>query len=352
MTIRVGINGLGRVGRQVFKIIHERYPDDLLITHIGVSNPHATETRALLLKFDSNYGVFDSEVQVRTDGGSNSIVVDGRETHVVGRNPYGPVPDWSRLGVELVIEASGHFRGRSHLHLTGGARRVIVTAPETKADIMVVVGINHTDYDPTRHRVVSSASCTTNGLAPVVQILHTELGIREGLVSTIHAYTGSQPILDHVGKDPRRSRSAATNIVPTTTGAAKAIASVLPEMEGKLNGCAYRVPIPTVSLAELVACVERPTDVDTINAAFQKASSEPPLKGILGYSSLPLVSSDFQGTSYSSVLDALSTMTLGNLVKVVSWYDNEWGYACRVAELAHHLVQQGFYEGLEDDLDD
>ncbi len=342
MTIRVAINGFGRIGRQVFKIIHQQHRDELLISHIGVSNPHATENRALLLKYDSNYGIFDAAVEARVRGGANTIVVDGRETKVIGRNPYGPVPEWSRLGVDLVIEASGHFKGRAHLHLTGGARRVIVTAPDPKADLTVVVGINHTDYDPSRHRVISNASCTTNCLAPVAKVLHENFGIKEGLMTTIHAYTGSQPVLDHVGSDPRRSRSAATNIVPTSTGAAKAVAEVIPELKGKLNGCAYRVPIPTVSVAELVATVERPSDVATVNALFEKAAGEPPLKGILGYSPLPLVSTDFQGTTYSSVLDALSTMTLGDLVKVVAWYDNEWGYACRLAELAHYLVQQGF----------
>jgi glyceraldehyde 3-phosphate dehydrogenase len=342
MTIRVAINGFGRIGRQVFKIIHQQYRDRLVITHIGVSNPHATENRGLLLKYDSNYGIFDAEVEAKVRGGANTLVVDGRETKIIGRNPYGPVPEWSRLGVDLVIEASGHFKGRGYLHLTGGARRVIVTAPDPKADIMVVVGINHTDYDPKHHRVVSNASCTTNCLAPVAKVLHEGFGIKEGLMTTIHAYTGSQPILDHVGSDPRRSRSAATNIVPTTTGAAKAVADVIPELKGKLNGCAYRVPIPTVSVAELVATVDRPADTATVNAAFEKAASEPPLKGILGYSPLPLVSTDFQGTSYSSVLDALSTMALGDLVKVVAWYDNEWGYACRVAELAYYLVEQGF----------
>lgn len=342
MTIRVAINGFGRIGRQVFKIIHQRHADELRISHIGVSNPHATENRALLLKYDSNYGVFDADVEANVRGGKNSIIVDGQETQIVGRNPYGPVPEWARLGVDLVIEASGHFKGRGHLHLTGGARRVIVTAPDPKADLMVVVGINHTDYDPASHRVVSNASCTTNGLAPVAKVLHDNFGIVEGLMTTIHAYTGSQPVLDHVGGDPRRSRSAATNIVPTSTGAAKAVANVIPELKGKLNGCAYRVPIPTVSIAELVATVERPTDAATINAAFERAASEPPLKGILGYSPLPLVSTDFQGTTYSSVLDALSTMVLGSMVKVVTWYDNEWGYACRVVELAHHLIEQGF----------
>ncbi|HFD39307.1 MAG TPA: type I glyceraldehyde-3-phosphate dehydrogenase [Anaerolineae bacterium] len=342
MAIRVAINGFGRIGRQVFKIIHQRYADELHITHIGVSNPHVTENRALLLKHDSNYGIFEAEVEAQVRGGKNSIVVDGRETRIIGRNPYGPVPEWGRLGVDLVIEASGHFKGRSHLHLTGGARRVIITAPDPKADLMVVVGINHTDYDPARHRTISNASCTTNGLAPVAQVLHQNFGIQEALMTTIHAYTGSQPILDHVGKDPRRSRSAATNIVPTTTGAAKAVGNVIPALKGKINGCAYRVPIPTVSVAELVAHVEHPADRQAVNAAFQKAAAEPPLKGILGYSDLPLVSTDFRGTTFSSVLDALSTMTLGNLVKVVAWYDNEWGYACRVAELAHYLVQQGF----------
>jgi glyceraldehyde 3-phosphate dehydrogenase len=342
MTIRVAINGFGRIGRQVFKIIHQRYPDELNITHISVSNPHPTENRALLLKYDSNYGIFDAAVEAKVRGGDNSVVVDGRETRILGRNPYGPVPEWGRLGVDLVIEASGHFKGRSHLHLTGGARRVIVTAPDPKADLTVVVGINHTDYDPARHRMISNASCTTNCLAPVAKVLHEQFGIKEGLMTTIHAYTGSQPVLDHVGGNPRRSRSAATNIVPTSTGAAAAVAAVIPELSGKLNGCAYRVPIPTVSVAELTACVEQSADVDMVNAAFQRAASEPPLEGVLGYSPLPLVSSDFRGTTYSSVLDALSTMTMGDMVKVAAWYDNEWGYACRVAELAHHLVAQGF----------
>ncbi len=342
MTIRMAINGFGRIGRQVFKIIHERYPDDLRITHIGVSDPHATENRALLLKYDSNYGTFDADVQHDNRGGKNAIIVDGRESKVVGRNPYGPVPDWARMGVELVIEASGHFKGRGYLHLTGGARRVIITAPDQKADLMVVVGINHTDYDPARHRLVSNCSCTTNGIAPVAKVLHDRWGLKQGLMTTIHAYTGSQPILDHVVGDPRRSRSAATNIVPTTTGAAKAVACAVPELEGRLNGCAYRVPIPTVSVVELVGNLEQPTDVASINAAFEEAAANPPLKGILGYTTLPLVSTDFQGTSYSSVVDALSTMTIGDLFKAVAWYDNEWGYACRVAELAHYMVERGF----------
>jgi glyceraldehyde 3-phosphate dehydrogenase len=342
MSIRVAINGFGRIGRQVFKILHQRYPDELQVTHIGVSNPHVTETRALLLQHDSNYGRFDAQIEVDVRGGGNSIIVDGRETRIVGRNPYGPVPEWGRLGIDLVIEASGHFRGRSHLHLTGGARRVLVTAPDTKAHLTVVVGINHHDYDPEAHRIISNASCTTNGLAPMAKVLHDTLGIREGLMSTIHAYTGSQPILDHVSGNPRRSRSAATNIVPTTTGAAKAVAQVIPELAGKLNGCAYRVPIPTVSIVELVASVEEPAAADEVNAAFEQASQQPPLEGILGFSPLPLVSTDFRGTTYSSVVDALSTMCLNNMVKVAAWYDNEWGYACRVAELAYYLIERGF----------
>ncbi|MGD8625283.1 MAG: glyceraldehyde 3-phosphate dehydrogenase NAD-binding domain-containing protein [Anaerolineae bacterium] len=342
MTIQIAINGFGRIGRQVFKIIHQRYQDDLRISHIGVSNPHRTENRALLLKYDSNYGVMDAEVGANLEGGANAIVVDGHEAEIVGRNPYGPVPEWGRLGVDLVIEASGHYKGRSHLHLTGGAKRVIVTAPDPQADLTVVVGINQGDYDPGAHRIVSNASCTTNGLAPVVKVLHDTFGIREGLMTTIHAYTGSQPILDHVEKDARRSRSAATNIVPTTTGAAKAVAEVIPALRGRLNGCAYRVPIPTVSVAELVATVERPATVEALNEAFQAAAAQPPLEGVLGYCDLPLVSTDFRGTTYSSVLDAPSTMVQGGLAKVVAWYDNEWGYACRVAELAHYLLQRGF----------
>lgn len=342
MAIRVAINGFGRIGRQVFKILHQRYPEELRITHIGVSNPHATETRALLLQHDSNYGLFEAEVQVDVRRGNNLIVVDGRETRIVGRNPYGPVPEWGRLGIDLVIEASGHFRGRSHLHLTGGARRVIVTAPDSRADVTVVVGINHHSYDPKEHRIVSNASCTTNGLAPMAKVLHHTAGIREGLMTTIHAYTGSQPVLDHVSGDPRRSRSAATNIVPTTTGAAKAVSEVIPELAGRLNGCAYRVPIPTVSIVELFALVARPASAIAINAAFEEASKSPPLEGILGYSDLPLVSTDFQGTTYSSVVDALSTICMDNTVKVAAWYDNEWGYACRVAELAHYLLERGF----------
>jgi glyceraldehyde 3-phosphate dehydrogenase len=342
MAIRVAINGFGRIGRQVFKILHQRYPEELQITHIGVSNPHATETRALLLQHDSNYGLFDTEVRADVRRGNNSLVIDGRETRIVGRNPYGPVPEWGRLGVDLVIEASGHFRGRSHLHLTGGARRVIVTAPDSRADLTVVVGINHRDYDPKEHRIVSNASCTTNGLAPMAKVLHDAVGIREGLMTTIHAYTGSQPILDHVSGDPRRSRSAATNIVPTTTGAAKAVAEVIPELAGKLNGCAYRVPIPTVSIVELFALVARPASAAAINAAFEEASKAPPLEGILGFSDLPLVSTDFRGTTYSSVIDALSTICMDGTVKVAAWYDNEWGYACRVAELARYLLERGF----------
>jgi glyceraldehyde 3-phosphate dehydrogenase len=314
MAIRVAINGFGRIGRQVFKILHQRYPEELQITHIGVSNPHATETRALLLQHDSNYGLFEAEVQVDVRRGNNLIV----------------------------IEASGHFRGRNHLHLTGGARRVIVTAPDSRADVTVVVGINHHNYDPKEHRIVSNASCTTNGLAPMAKVLHDTAGIREGLMTTIHAYTGSQPVLDHVSGDPRRSRSAATNIVPTTTGAAKAVSEVIPELAGRLNGCAYRVPIPTVSIVELFALVARPASAAAINAAFEEASKAPPLEGILGYSDLPLVSTDFQGTTYSSVIDALSTTCMENTVKVAAWYDNEWGYACRVAELAHYLLERGF----------
>jgi glyceraldehyde 3-phosphate dehydrogenase len=341
MTVRVAINGFGRIGRQVFKIIHKRFRDQLQVVCFGVTNPHNTDVRALLLKYDSNYGVFEADVTSNMTGGHNDLVVEGQAIRILGRNPYGPVPEWNRADVDLVIEASGHYRGRSHLHLTAGARRVIVTAPDKKADLNLVMGINHTDYDPEQHKVVSNASCTTNCLAPIAKVLHEEFGIRTGLMTTIHAYTGSQPVLDHAGTDPRRSRSAATNIVPTSTGAARAVADVIPDLQGKLNGCAYRVPIPTVSIAELICHVERPADTTTVNTVFERAASEGMLKGILGYSELPLVSTDFRGTSYSSVVDAQSTMCQGELIKVAAWYDNEWGYACRVAELAAFMVEQG-----------
>ncbi len=341
MAVRVAINGFGRIGRQVFKIIHRRFRDRLTVVGFGVTNPHNTDVRALLLKYDSNYGAFDADVSHNMDGGHNDLVVDGQAIRILGRNPYGPVPEWNRADVDLVIEASGHYRGRAHLHLTAGARRVVVTAPDKAADLMVVMGINQTAYDAARHRVVSNASCTTNCLAPIAKVLHEEFGIKTGLMTTIHAYTGSQPVLDHAGSDPRRSRSAATNIVPTSTGAARAVADVIPDLQGKLNGCAYRVPIPTVSIAELCCHVERPADVATVNAAFKQAAEDGTLKGILGYSELPLVSSDFQGTTYSSVLDAQATMCEGEMIKVAAWYDNEWGYACRVAELAAYMVEQG-----------
>jgi glyceraldehyde 3-phosphate dehydrogenase len=340
MSIRVAINGFGRIGRQVFKILHQRYPDELQVTHIGVSNPHVTETRALLLQHDSNYGRFDAQIEVDVRGGGNSIIVDGRETRIVGRNPYGPVPEWGRLGIDLVIEASGHFRGRSHLHLTGGARRVLVTAPDTKAHLTVVVGINHHDYDPEAHRIISNASCTTNGLAPMAKVLHDTLGIREGLMSTIHAYTGSQPILDHVSGNPRRSRSAATNIVPTTTGAAKAVALVLPELEGKLNGLAIRVPTPNVSIVDVVVNVEKSgITTSDVNQALKEAA-DGPLNGILGYSDLPLVSSDFNGCPLSSIVDAETTYVVDKMVKVLSWYDNETGYSNRMVDLAAMIGTQ------------
>jgi glyceraldehyde 3-phosphate dehydrogenase len=341
MAVRVAINGFGRIGRQVFKIIHNRFRDRLQVVCFGVTNPHNTDVRALLLKFDSNYGIFDAEVTANMEGGHNDLVVDGQAIRILGRNPYGPVPEWNRADVDLVIEASGHYSGRSHLHLTAGARRVIVTAPDRRADLTVVMGINHTEYDTQHHKVVSNASCTTNCLAPIAKVLHDKLGIKTGLMTTIHAYTGSQPVLDHAGSDPRRSRSAATNIVPTSTGAARAVAEVIPDLEGRLNGCAYRVPIPTVSIAELCCHAERPADAAEVNAAFRQASDEGMLKGILGYSELPLVSSDFRGTTHSSVLDARSTMCSGELVKVAAWYDNEWGYACRVAELAAFITEQG-----------
>jgi glyceraldehyde 3-phosphate dehydrogenase len=333
---RVAINGFGRIGRLTFRAFLEAGRKDL--EFVAINDLGSADMNALLLEFDSVHGRFPGAVTVA----DRHLKADGQDVAVLSEADPEKLP-WGELGVDIVMECTGRFTKRETAaqHLDAGAKRVLVSAPCSGADLTVVYGVNDDKLTQKDH-VVSNASCTTNCLAPVAKVLHEEFAIREGLMTTIHAYTGSQPVLDHVGSDPRRSRSAATNIVPTSTGAAKAVGSIIPELQGKLNGCAYRVPIPTVSIAELVANVETPAAVDTVNAAFEKASAEPPLEGILGYSPLPLVSTDFQGTTFSSVLDGLSTMVVADMVKVAAWYDNEWGYACRVAELAHYLVQRGF----------
>ncbi|MGB9833618.1 MAG: type I glyceraldehyde-3-phosphate dehydrogenase [bacterium] len=333
--VRIGINGFGRTGRQVFKALYQNYAKDLEV--VAVNDITDTVTLGHLLKYDTNYGRLPWPVEV-TD---NSIIVDGKEVRVFAEKDPGLIP-WKDLGVELVIESSGIFTDalKAKKHIEAGAKRVIITAPAKNEDITLVLGVNEEKYDPNKHFIVSNASCTTNSLAPVVKVLHENFGILSGLMTTIHAYTNDQRLLDLPHKDLRRARAAAMNIIPTTTGAAKAIGLVIPELNGKLNGFAVRVPVSTVSLTDFVAYLSRPVIKEEVNDAFKKAAQSG-LKGILWFEEEPLVSVDFKGSSYSSIVDGLSTMCVENLVKVLAWYDNEWGYACRVADLAHFMAQKG-----------
>ncbi|MDI6868512.1 MAG: type I glyceraldehyde-3-phosphate dehydrogenase [Coprothermobacterota bacterium] len=333
--VRIGINGFGRTGRQVFKALYQNYAKDLEV--VAVNDITDTVTLGHLLKYDTNYGRLPWPVEVT----ENSIKVDGKEVRVFAEKDPGLIP-WKDLGVELVIESSGVFTDalKAKKHIEAGAKRVIITAPAKNEDITLVLGVNEEKYDPNKHFIVSNASCTTNSLAPVVKVLHENFGILSGLMTTIHAYTNDQRLLDLPHKDLRRARAAAMNIVPTTTGAAKAIGLVIPELNGKLNGFAVRVPVSTVSLTDFVAYLSRPVIKEEVNDAFKKAAQSG-LKGILWFEEEPLVSVDFKGSSYSSIVDGLSTMCVENLVKVLAWYDNEWGYACRVADLAHFMAQKG-----------
>ncbi len=340
MTVKIGINGFGRIGRQVLKAILERHPEQLEV--VAINDLFPPETNAHLFKYDSNYGTFPGTVEV-VDG---DIVIDGRRLKVFAERDPRQLP-WRDLGVDIVIEATGVFRDAtkdpgpwSHIR-SGGAKKVIITAPAKGEDLTVVLGVNHHLYDPAAHHVVSNASCTTNCLAPVAKVIHETFGIVQGLMTTVHAYTNDQRILDLAHKDMRRARAAAVNMIPTTTGAAKALGKVIPELQGKFDGMAVRVPTPTVSLVDFVAQLERPTSVEEVNAAL-KAAAEGPLQGILGYSEEPLVSVDYKGDDRSSIVDALSTRVIGGtLVKVVAWYDNEWGYACRTADLAALMAEKG-----------
>lgn len=342
MKTRLGFNGFGRIGRQLVKAIHERYWDELEIVAVGITDPHITETRALLLQHDSVYGRFDAEVEALVEGRTNAVVVDGRQIDVMGRNPYGPVPEWGRWNVDLVIEGTGYFRDResARKHLMSGAGRVLITAPGKEPDATLVLGVNEADFDPDEHFIVSNASCTTNALAPAAKVIFDRFGIRQGILSTIHSYTSSQSLLDHAGKDPRRSRAAALNIVPTTTGAAKAVGLVIPELAGRFHGSSLRVPTPTVSLADFTALVERaPGSAEEVNEALREATRGDQ-EGVLRVMDAPLVSIDFVGDPHSSVVDAPATMVQGDLVKTVLWYDNEWAYACRVADMAYYMSRR------------
>src|SRR5262245_23821705 len=326
MTVRVGINGFGRIGRQSLKAILERSKG---VEVVAVNDLVDTATNALLFKHDSTYGTFPGTVEHTDD----SLVIDGHEIKVLQMKDPAELP-WGDLGVDLVLESTGLFTDgeKARAHLAAGARKVIISAPAKYEDITIVLGVNEDKYDPERHNVISNASCTTNGLAPVAKVLNDSFGIEKGFLTTVHAYTNSQRLLDVAAKDPRDARAAAQNIVPSPTGAAKAVALVIPELQGRFTGMAFRVPTPTVSVVDFTAVLGREVTRDEVNGAFSQAAGGS-LKGIMGYTEEPLVSMDFKGDERSSIVSGLDTIALGSMVKVVSWYDNEWGYSCRCADL-------------------
>src|SRR3954452_15002138 len=333
MALKAGINGFGRIGRNVFRAAHARGED---IDWVGVNDITDTETLAHLLRYDSILGPFPGEVQ-HTD---NALIVDGQELRVFAERDPADLP-WEEVGADVVIESTGFFTKRDDAakHRAAGAKKVIITAPATEPDVTLALGVNDDAYDPQEHHVISNASCTTNCLAPVAKVLHDAIGIERGIMTTIHAYTSDQRLQDAPHKDPRRARAAAVNLVPTSTGAAKAVGLVLPELNGKLNGISVRAPVPTGSVVDLVAEVSRSTTVEEINEAFAAKADTGALEGILRYSEDPLVSTDIVHSAYSSIFDAPLTMVIdGKLVKVIAWYDNEWGYSNRVVDLAQRVL--------------
>jgi glyceraldehyde 3-phosphate dehydrogenase len=335
MKTKVGINGFGRVGRQTLRIIRERYPDDLEV--VAVNDLFDATTNAHLFEYDTNYGTYPGTVEAK----GNHLLVDGEKIQVLAERDPAKLP-WKDLDVQVVIESTGVFTEgpKAAAHIQAGAKKVLISAPAKKEDITIVLGVNEGSYDPQKHHIISNASCTTNCLAPVAKIVNDRFGIVKGFMTTIHAYTGDQRLLDVGHKDLRRARAAAMNIVPTSTGAARAIGVVIPELTGKLDAFAIRVPTSTVSLIDLTVEVERQTSTDELRRVFKEAA-EGQLKGILGYSEEPLVSVDFKGDSRSSIVDAEYTQVmLGNMVKVVAWYDNEWGYSVRLVDLANYVAER------------
>lgn len=338
MVTRVGINGFGRIGRQSLRAILERYPDDLEVVAINdITDAH---TNAHLFRYDSTYGRFPGTVEVV----EHDLVINGKRLTVFAQRDPSQIP-WGQVGAQIVIESTGHFTdgALASAHLHGSVRKVIISAPlhspATGQDVTLVLGVNEQMYDPARHHIISNASCTTNCLAPTVKVLHDTFGVEQGLMTTVHAYTNDQRLLDVVHKDLRRARAAAANIIPTTTGAARALGLVIPDLAGKFDGLALRVPTTTVSVVDFVAILREPASRDAVNTAFQQAAAGR-LKGILAYTEEPLVSSDFRGDAHSAIVDGLSTMVLGDhFVKVIAWYDNEWGYACRMADLTHVISE-------------
>ncbi|MEW6277285.1 MAG: type I glyceraldehyde-3-phosphate dehydrogenase [Candidatus Eremiobacterota bacterium] len=331
MPTRVGINGFGRIGRQSLKAMLERYQD---IEVVAINDLVSPEVNAHLFKYDSNYGKFHGEV--KAEGGN--LVVNGKTIKVLQEKDPANLP-WQDLGVSIVLESTGLFtdRASAQKHLSAGAKKVVISAPAKGEDITVVLGVNHDQYDPDKHHILSNASCTTNCLAPAAKVLNDKWGIENGLMTTIHSYTNDQRILDLPHKDLRRARAAALNIIPTTTGAAKAVALAIPELKGKFDGFALRVPTPTVSIVDFVCVLKKPATAEEINNAYRDAAKGP-LKGILEACDEELVSMDFKENPASSIVDLASTMVNGNLAKVVSWYDNEWGYSCRVADLVNFMA--------------
>jgi len=334
MALKVGLSGFGRIGRDVFRIWAENNVEEFDIVAINASGK--IEDLAHLFKYDSLYGKFEGTIDTYEEG----FVVNGKKIPVIAFRDPAELP-WKEMGVDVAIDSTGAFRDREGLqkHLDAGAKKVIVTAPAKGEDITIVLGVNDDKYDPENHNIISNASCTTNCLAPVAKVILDKLGVKKGLMTTVHAYTNDQMIHDKRHKDMRRARAAAENIIPTTTGAAKAVALVLPELKGKMNGFSVRVPVPTVSLVDTVFEVDNPTTVEEVNKLLKEAS-EGELKGIMGFSEEPLVSRDFIGDERSSIVDADSTMVIDNMVKVVSWYDNEWGYSSRVVDLTKLVAKK------------
>jgi glyceraldehyde 3-phosphate dehydrogenase len=330
MALKVAINGFGRIGRMVFRAGLKNETMEF----VAINDLTDPSTLAHLLKYDSVHGILDADISST----EHSLIVNGKEIEIYTEREPGKLP-WGDLGIETVMECTGLFRDKEKAsgHLEAGAKKVIISAPAKDPDVTVVMGVNHHEYDPRKHHIVSNASCTTNCLAPPCKVLLDNFGIEKGLMTTTHSYTGDQRLLDFPHKDLRRARAAALSMIPTTTGAAKAVSLVLPQLKGKLNGMSIRVPTPNVSVVDLVAQLGKPATVDEVNNAMKEAA-ETTLKGILAYCDEPLVSTDFNGTSVSSTIDALCTMVVGDMVKVLAWYDNEFGYANRMVDLALHMV--------------
>jgi glyceraldehyde 3-phosphate dehydrogenase len=336
MAVRVGINGFGRIGRITFRAIQEHYRDTVEV--VAINDLTDPKTNAHLLRYDSNYGIFKGDVSVE----EKAIRVNGKDIRIFAERDPAQIK-WGEEGVEVVIESTGFFtdgnKAKAHLH--GGAKKVLISAPATNEDITIVMGVNNEQYDPAKHNIISNASCTTNCLAPISKVLLDNFGIEKGLMSTVHAATNDQKVADQAHSDLRRARATADNIIPTSTGAAKAISRVLPQLAGKMHGIAFRVPTKTVSVVDLTVELSKEATQEQINEAF-RAASEGPLKGILGYCTEPLTSIDFKGNPLSSIVDADLTMSIGgNMAKVISWYDNEFGYSCRLADLANYVASKG-----------